>query len=251
MDCEVVQKFLQVYVDGEFDEAERHEVESHLSTCPTCRARAEYERRFRDAIRTRLVAPAAPEGLRDRIKRDMAEYHSPRHIPRSLMWGSIPAAAALIMVTMFTWTVTSGFTPIVEEAVSKHSSAPPVEVSSANSDDVENWFRSKVNFNVALPHFSARQMYLEGGRLSNLAQRRAALIRYRRGPRHFSLFVITDGNVKLGGQRCKRLNHREFCLSENRGYAVVSWKARGLLYSMVGDSSADELLNMLSTADSD
>jgi len=167
------------------------------------------------------------------------------------MWGSIPAAAALALVIIFTWTVTSA--PLVDEAVARHSSEPPVEGNSEDSDEVENWFHSKVDFNVALPRFNRRQLSLVGGRLSNLAERQAAMIRYRQGGRRFTLFVIsdTDSGVDLGGQECRRDRQRELCLAEVRGYAVITWRSHGLVYSMVGDSTTADLLRVLTSARSD
>jgi anti-sigma factor (TIGR02949 family) len=245
MDCQVVQKMLQFYLDGEFDEEDRWALEQHLASCPDCRARADYEHRFRRAVRARVALPAAPDGLRQRAVELVEQGPTPRRVPRRLIWGTVPAAAALALVVSFTWAVTSGFMPLIDEAVVRHSRQPPVEVDSADSGVVEDWFRSKVDFHVALPRFERRQLALVGARLSNLAERQAALVRYRHGGRQFSLFVISDSGVDIDGQHCRRVQHREYCLSELRGYTVASWRARGLVYSMVGESSQDDLLRVL------
>ncbi len=253
MDCQEVRKFIQIYLDDEFDESDRRDLEEHLAGCPECRARADYERRFRQAIKARIPRPSTTEEFRQRLVRTMADQPEPRSLTRHLMWGSIPAVAALALVIIFTWTVTSGFSTLVDEAVTRHSSEPPVEVNSEDSDEVENWFHSKVDFNVALPRFNRRQLSLVGGRLSNLAKRQAAMISYRQGGRRFTLFVIsdTDSGVDLGGQECRRDRQRELCLAEVRGYSVITWRSRGLLYSMVGDSATADLLRVLTSARSD
>jgi anti-sigma factor RsiW len=158
--------------------------------------------------------------------------------------------AALALVITFTWTITSGFSGMMDEAVDQHSTAPPVEVNSSDTDVVEDWFREKVNFNVALPRFQSKQLDLVGARLSHLGQRNAALIRYRRGTHTFSLFVVTDPGGSLEGKMCQRVRSREICLTELRGYTVVLWRSRGLAYSLVGDTAPKEMVNVLSSAQS-
>ena len=251
MDCQVVQEILQFYVDGELDEHDRGEVETHLSECAACRAQADHDRRFRAAIRARVPLEPAPASLRRQIEGTLSERPVTRRFSRTLIWGSVPAAAALGLLITFTWTVTSGFSPLVDEAVTRHSSEPPVEVSSHDSTEVEDWFRSKVDFNVALPRFRPRTLSLEGARLSNLAERQAALVRYRQGGRRFSLFVITDRGEELSAKRCQRVHRREICVDERRGYTVIWWRSRGLLYSMVGDAGPSDLLQVLSSASGD
>ncbi len=250
MDCAEVQKYLQVFLDGEFDEAERLDVEAHLAGCPTCRQQAELERRFRESVRSRLVAPAAPEALRARVRAAMAAEPEAGRLRRGLLWGSLPAAAALLLVLSFTWTVTSGFSPLLREAVERHSSEPPVEVRSADADEVESWFQRKVDFRVSLPRFLRGDLDLVGARLSHLAARQAALVRYQHGRQSFSLFVLSDPGPgeDIGSKRCQRLRQREICLSELQGYTVVAWRTRGLLYSLVGDAPPADMLQVLTGA---
>ncbi|MBW2704126.1 MAG: zf-HC2 domain-containing protein [Deltaproteobacteria bacterium] len=244
MDCQEVRKFLQVYVDGEFDEDDRRDLEAHLAQCPDCRAQADYERRFREAIRARMPRQVAPAALREKLQQKLEKERSPS-LPRRLVLSSIPAAALLALVATFTWTLTSGFSPLVDEAISRHSSTPPIEVNSSDSEEVEGWFRAKVNFRVALPRIPRPRFSLVGARLSHLAERQAALVRYSRGARLFSLFVVSDKGEELDGEHCKQIRQRKYCTTERRGYTVITWRAHGLLYSLVGDSSEQELFEML------
>lgn len=248
MDCEDVGKFLQVYIDGELDDEDRRMVEEHLTGCSACRARADYERRFRSAVRARLPRVRAPEGLRHRVAEAMSGARARPLFARPLVWGSVPALVALALVITFTWTVTSGFSGMVGEAVDQHATAPPVEVNSSDSSEVEHWFRRKVDFNVALPRFHDRKLDLVGARLSRLVRQRAALVRYRRAGHDYSLFVVSDPGGSLEGSLCQRLRSREICLSELRGYTVVMWRARGLAYSLVGDAPPQDMLEVLDSS---
>jgi anti-sigma factor (TIGR02949 family) len=247
VDCREVEKFLQVYVDGELDQEDGRLLEEHLHVCPGCRTKADFERRFRTALRARIPRPAAPAMLRAQIVEAMGEVREQRAFPWRWVLSSVPAAAALVAVITFTWTTTTGFTPMVDEAVLQHSSEPPVEVNSSDEGEVESWFRKKVDFHVALPRFEQQRVNLVGARISNLAQRKAALVRYQSGPHSFSLFVVTDPGGELSGRQCQKVRTNEFCLTELKGYTVVLWRSRGLAYSLVGDFSPQQMMEVVSS----
>jgi anti-sigma factor (TIGR02949 family) len=244
-DCQEIRKYLEVYLDGEFDDEDRHEVEAHLTNCFACQSHATYERRFREAVRARIPKSQIPEELQERITITTDKYCTSWTWPKRLAWGSVPAVAAVALVISFTWTVTSGFSPLVEAAVERHSNDQPVEVNSSDTDVVESWFKSKVRFHVALPHSTPRQFLLVGGRLSNLVDRQAALVRYRSGLRDFSLFVFADPGGDIDGKSCQKIRSNNLCLSEKSGYTVAIWRSHGLAYSMVGESSPNEMLAVL------
>lgn len=255
MDCKEVEKFLQFYIDRELDDDDRRMLEEHLASCAECRSQADYQRRFREAMRARIPRESAPEEFKERLVEAMTKANQPRPLPRRLVWGSVPALLVLVLVTTFTWTVTSGFSNMVDEAVEQHSTAMPVEIRSEDTSAVEDWFKEKVNFNVALPRFgqvprSARQIDLVGARLSHLARHQAALVRYRQGVNNFSLFVVADPGGSLEGNRCQRVKSTEICLTELRGYTVVVWRSRGLAYSLVGDSSPQDMVEVLNATHS-
>ena len=248
MDCQEIRKFLQVFIDEELDEEERLQVEDHLAQCEPCRALSCYERRFRDAIRARVPRALPSAGFRVQLRETMAGAREQWVFPRKLVWGTVPAVLVLAIMIPFAWTVTSGFSPMVDEVVDQHSSEPPVEVTSSNLDEVEGWFRKKVNFLVNLPRFQGQKFDLVGARLSTVDRQRAALIRYRRNLANFTLFVVTDPNDSYEGRSCQYIHAKKFCLTELRGYTVVIWHNRGLAYSMVGEAPAQELLELLSAA---
>jgi anti-sigma factor (TIGR02949 family) len=245
IDCNEVHKFLEVYLDGEFDEADCREVEVHLSRCFACQSHATYEKRFREAVRARIPKYQISEELHDRLTSSTDKYYTTWTWPKRLAWGSVPAVAAVALVISFTWTITSGFSPLVEAAVEDHSNAPPVEVNSSDTDVVESWFKSKVRFHVALPHPTPRQFSLVGGRLSHLVDRQAALVRYRNGLHDYSLFVFNDPGGDIDGKSCHKVRANNLCLSEKNGYTVAIWRSHGLAYSMVGESTPNEMLAVL------
>jgi anti-sigma factor RsiW len=66
--CREIEAKLAEYVDGLQADAERAAVESHLQSCPPCRARADGERAAHDLVCARrdTLRPPAPDSLRER-----------------------------------------------------------------------------------------------------------------------------------------------------------------------------------------
>jgi anti-sigma factor (TIGR02949 family) len=250
VDCREFSSFFQLYVDKELDKEEETALLQHLAGCSSCQVLADYEQRFVNAIRARIPKVVAPPHLKAKIITAMETTKENRFFSRRLVLSSVPALIVILLIIPFTWTVTSGFSSLADEAVKKHSYASPMEFSNSDSDQVENWFREKVDFNVAIPKFTRRKVDLIGARLSQLAKSRAALVRYRRGMHNFSLFVVTDPGGSLGGNQCQKVKTKEFCITELKGYTVIQWRSRGLAYSLVGDEAPQDMIDVLSSASS-
>ena len=65
--CADVQKFVHPYLDGEFEDQDRIELEQHLAGCAACREMVAFEQSFKQALKKRVKRPAAPMELRARI----------------------------------------------------------------------------------------------------------------------------------------------------------------------------------------
>lgn len=57
-ECE---KLLELYLDGELDDAEMRAAESHLDACGFCRRNYRFERLFRTYMRQAVSEPISPE----------------------------------------------------------------------------------------------------------------------------------------------------------------------------------------------
>jgi anti-sigma factor (TIGR02949 family) len=71
--CDEALAHLFEFLDHELDEQQHAEMEQHLRTCRACYSRAEFEK----ALKQRLSESArekTPSGLRDRIKKLLADY---------------------------------------------------------------------------------------------------------------------------------------------------------------------------------
>ena len=68
MSCELTQRYVPGYLDGELDLVRTIEMETHLKGCPDCAQELENLKALRAALQRSSLAYAAPAGLRERIQ---------------------------------------------------------------------------------------------------------------------------------------------------------------------------------------
>lgn len=76
VDCAEAERRLLRYLDRELTLREEQEVRMHLDLCENCRTRYRFEERLKRLVRQRGAEPAAPAGLRDRIRQRVRELGS-------------------------------------------------------------------------------------------------------------------------------------------------------------------------------
>lgn len=103
--CESIDTLAMAYLDDELAPEERHELETHLTECTSCRTELDSARGEQSLIQNALVAPRPTDTMRMRIARsfDEVDREAARAERRRLSsWllpgGAIAAAAAAILV---------------------------------------------------------------------------------------------------------------------------------------------------------
>jgi anti-sigma factor RsiW len=252
MDCTELQRSIDAYLDGEFDDRERAEAEAHLGACSRCRESAERQGRIRSALRAKLreamAAPAqagrAPAHLRERVEASLARQHRPlwRRAFAPIPAATLAACAGALVVLLSH----SGDAALVEEAIRVHHRSLPLEVDAAA---MPGWFAGKLDFQPAVPHFTASGTRVEGARLSNLREWPAAYVRYQLPRGHAGLFIVDDPDgrfdapgreVHVGPQLVRVVNAR--------GYNVAVWRQDEIVYSLVSDLDEDALFQLVRTS---
>lgn len=253
MDCRELERSVDAYLDGEFDDRERLEAEAHLATCPPCRAMVDRQGALRLALRAKLreamappaAAGRAPPHLRARLEASLAHERRPLW-RRVLQPVPLAAAAACAMGVLVVLAGHSGDAALVEEAIRVHHRALPLEVDAAA---MPGWFTGKLDFHPSLPHFAVDSARLEGARLSNLREWPAAYVRYRLPRGQAGLFIVDDPDgrfdapgreVKVGPQVVRVVNAR--------GYNVAVWRQDEIVYSLVSDLDEDALFRLVQAA---
>jgi anti-sigma factor RsiW len=254
---------MTLYLDDELQGDERAAIEAHLSECESCAAVFARELSFLNVVRESAPLHVAPPELRAKVQQIVneeqqvaAEWTAPRVTPpRRSHFGWMVAVAAVLLVLLL---------PVVVWRVVKHNEPPalkspssfalkaadthlrhvrgelPLEMESAQPQDISSWFMNKVRFSVKLPNYQEssgqEKLYtLEGARLVSYENDYAAYVAYRMKDRPISL-VITSASVAnpSGGEEIPARG-LTFHYNAIDGLKVLTWSDRGLTYALVSD----------------
>ena len=258
MDCAEMERSVDAYLDGEFDTLERAEADAHLAACPRCHAWVGGRASARSALRASLRvamgdgAPAgrAPEALRARVREALAHERRPlwRRALAPLPLGAVAAAAAGVLVVLATH---GGVDALVDDAVRRHNSDPPLEVMAASvgPEAVLSWFEGKLDFRPVPPRFGG-DARLVGGRLSHVREWPAAYMRYALPRGQAGLFIVDDpgGRFSPGGREV-RVGPHVVHIVASRGYNVAIWRRDEIVYSLVSDLDETALFQLVKAAE--
>lgn len=263
LECSDVERSVDPYLDREFDDRERAEIDVHLSACPRCRALVERQARLRAALRAKLRealggdAPGgrAPPALRSRIEEALARHRMPfwRRALSPVPIASLAACVAGILLVLWLDPFGHGGSPLVEDAIRKHHRELPLEVTFADPDSgIPGWFAGKLDFNPAPPRFRAAGVQVLGARLSHIGAWPAAYIRYQLPRGQAGLFIVDDpdGRFDATGREVKIGAHK-VRIAAARGYNVAVWRQDEIVYSLVSDLDEDQLFQLVQTAQAD
>ena len=168
-------------------------------------------------------------------------------LPGQFMKWLLPAAALLLIVgVMITRPLPSANplsgTKFSEYAVATHRQFAQgnlaLDVRSDSQRTLNEWFKSKSPFSLALPaspaaHDEQRPYGLEGARLLKVKGRSAAYIAYRMQTGPVGLMVTPDSVAVATGGVQVDFKKVSFHYAMVDGYKVVSWSVHGLTYALV------------------
>lgn len=261
MKCENFLPFIDTYVDGEFDELESDELETHLSACPTCRkkvdAQINWKRSFKECLDGETVSADLKANILGQILtptvhdiEDDTNVHPIRKktFKKSAIAGLSIAAIALLsfyavpkLVTVAP--ATSDTQPVVEQAIEWHRGNFPIEVTGPESNRIENWFVDKVAFPIHLPAF--KNANLLGGRLANLKERQAAYVAYDIDGTRLSVMLFNGEGLLVATENIKHIKGRDIALLNQNGYTVALLQNEGVTYALTSDISEEKMTELL------
>ena len=263
LQCEGVWRFCDAYVDGEFGDVERAELEAHLEGCPDCQAIVRAQAGWKQAVRAAAPREKAPDLLRARIgaalaqesvskaavqaklDEDLGEVARPP--ARSFVARAWPyAACASVAMAML---VTRGpHAGVTADLIAKHQRNLPMEIS-GGSDNVRRWYADKVDFPVRPPIFvGAYPGALRGGRLANVRDHQAAYLFYEVDGNKVSVFIFDPGEVPMEARRHQVIGNREVYFDAERGYNVALYRDHGVGYAIASDLDQDQMMKLVSSA---
>ena len=188
MICRSIETLAMAYLDDELAPEERRELELHLPDCAACRAHVDAERADLELLRKALAPPPAPGALRVQVERALdaedrevarfARRRSMSSVGRWLLPGAATLAAAAAMAVFALLPPpqeeVSPRGSVAREAVRQKTRSLPLEVQGAGTAP---WLRQHLP-TAEPPQFTEPGIELLGARLTSVAGRDAALIRY-------------------------------------------------------------------------
>jgi anti-sigma factor RsiW len=233
-------------------EAETKDAVLHLERCTACRQFFAVESELSQALRKRGPREAASSALREQVlsriaaEREQAKRPSRWRLAhrRAVVLGLLVCLLGSLLTAAF-W-LRSRHAPESEQLASilvdDHARYQSPQVTSSDPGTVCAWFRGRIGFAVIPPRLSDTSMV--GGRLCNLRGRPAALVVYRRSENVVSLFMLDGQDLELPREHLVILDERTCFVTSERGYSVVMWKQRGLLYGLISDMRGADLLQL-------
>jgi anti-sigma factor RsiW len=262
MQCELVEKYLDAYVDQELDAGSLIQFESHLNECPSCQKRLALTRLIKAQVKERWAGITAPESLLHRVQTELANApeEERRGLPRVAVVG-MSAAAAVVFAVFGIYQALGGklsykssvaesslMLPIFEDVVNRHTQEQPVDVQDAEPDRIVLWFRSKVRFRVHLVDFREPSVHFVGARLSHVRERQAATFYYSVSGRRLTA-VMFESPTPLS-QGCERvvIGGHELYYRNVFGYTVPVIQHNNIAYAFTSDLDRGSLLRMVANA---
>jgi anti-sigma factor (TIGR02949 family) len=244
MNCEEADRFLDAYLDGELDPAERAELEQHLAGCAECQQKLDRLRQFREFFTANAPHYPAPPELKGKV---LARIEIRRRSALTALvrqpW--LYAVALLVVSLVLAWLKFFPDLPelIATQAVASYQRAALLErvcdVVSPDPGVVKPWFSGKLDFSppVVLPGLNFQ---MRGGRLDVLNNRKVAAITYKRDKDLITIFAWPgSGNP---------IPKKDWSMS---GDMVCTWNIKGLNFvavSNMDDRGMDEVVDRIKDA---
>jgi anti-sigma factor RsiW len=255
MSCELKQRYVPGYLDGELDLVRTIEMEAHLKGCPYCAQEMETLKALRAALQRSSLAYAAPAGLRDRIQSSLRASSEVEVPERKIKWPSLQfwqlagafALLALISVSGWQWTARlrapSSDQRIAAEVFSSHvrslQGSHLMDVVSTDQHTVKPWFDGKLDFSPPVEDLATDGFPLVGGRLDYLEGREVAALIYQRRKHLINVFVWPDANgLNTPG-----------AVESKQGYNIMRWSRGGFQFWAVSDVAAPDLAQFVRLLD--
>ncbi|QQR89292.1 MAG: zf-HC2 domain-containing protein [Myxococcales bacterium] len=220
MNCDMVHRFVNAYVDGELGPTEQLSMEEHVRECSRCEHLVHAFKQQQHYTMVALGRVTMPQHLRSKLKKQLDEIS---HDDGMFSWAlafegpwfrrwMLPSLAAVGM--MFLFFAKHSVDPMVQQAsmlgfpaaqdVQRlHSHRLPMDVDRA--EGLTSYFRDKVPVPVHPIVFKEGGLIFSGARFATVAQRPAATLYYDRGGQRVTILVSENYPSRLkqrGGCAC-------------------------------------------------
>jgi mycothiol system anti-sigma-R factor len=247
VNCDLTQRYVPGYLDGELDLVRTIEMETHLKSCPACVQELESQKELRAVLQRSSLAYAAPAVLRERIQSSLRAASGSEVEKPKFKWPSLNilqfagafALLALIFIGGWQWTARlrapSSDQQIAAEVFSSHVRSLEanhlMDVISTDQHTVKPWFDGKLDFSPPVEDLASEGFPLVGGRLDYLEGREVAALVYQRRKHFINVFVWPEHAGTTATQS----------IEARQGYNIIRWSHGGFDFWAVSDVAAPDL----------
>lgn len=231
-----------MYLDGELQAEDARPYLEHLEECADCRAFVEGEQRFRQTLRNKVIGKdRAPEHLRTRI----TEMSKP--VAARVRYRLALATATMGLLVVVTFTTQSGFSPILQEVADKHRADLPMDIATQDPAEAQRFVERHVP-RVHIPQLGGARF--AGARVVDLpGQHKGVLATYIVDGQRVSVAVYPKNPAEeVAIPRQVAAGRHQVFLDRAGSLQAAMWNQEDLVYSMVGEVDANQLLHLVSAA---
>jgi anti-sigma factor RsiW len=226
---------LQMFVDNELDGAESALVANHLRECAPC------SRQIANVVRLKRATHQAGQRFAPSAaftRKMMGQVSRPK--PQR-WWTRVmvitPAAALIVLIAVSSFFMirersANAGRELADLHVATLASPNPLDVISSDKHTVKPYFAGKVPFTFDVPELQGSEYELLGGRMAYLHQSPAAQLVFKYHQHRVSVFIVQEG--ALAGD-----------LHAPANFTERHWRANGLSYYLVTDSSPDTVKDLV------
>jgi anti-sigma factor RsiW len=253
MNCGKIRKTLLESSNLEILTPELALAKAHLRDCAACRDFLQQREALRRFLKERLGGEKAPASVREEIlnriaRRRTAGNNVDRRSVNDFAKYAVAAGVLLaIGLSIFYFIASSKpnqhrqsiAAELIDDHIRYRLSAQAVEQATTDPTALSQWFNSKLDFVAQIPPLAGFE--LAGGRLCYLFDRRLALAFYQKPDQWVSLFVSRGEGIDLSAMEKIGVSGKVLCRGDGKGYQVVAWKEKDLLYALVSDKNVVSL----------
>lgn len=282
--CRDLSFAVETYLDGELEPSQVVEVESHVSHCSTCRERIALDRAVRASLQ-QVARDIAPASLRERMaarleaehirSERLAENESPTTLDREQRGAFraryfAPFAAAAGFAIFFsvqqradqsasapraalsteTARASVGLDGLLDDLVREHAAPLPPEVTRPEQVALFDPFVG-VPSQGTTPKLAPLGATFVGGRITNVQDKRAAMMQYKFAGNHrVTVYVYDPKRINAESHILRKQNVRNapVYVGNHLGYNVAATEKQGIGYALASDLGDDESAELVAAA---
>jgi len=263
MTCGEARQYVFAFLDNELDSALSLDVQQHIEHCPHCARECEIESAVRRQLAAKLQqaddVPVFDESSQMALlQSDRPNFGPARRGVRRLgiigVTGAM-AAALLFSLTLFRaeWGRPTEHSPLADALVDDFThfatERKPLQIASAESDEVSRWLQEKTTLAVRVPALDPTIGTLQGGRKCKINGMPAAFAVFRIGDELASVVAMQASEDSLASMRRIDRDGHTHWVDHCRGHTVLACSRGELIYAVVSRLPEKSLLVLMPPAD--